>query len=187
MSTLFLNAFRGFPAILGVILGVIFYSRLNIWYAFIFAGIFIIGLICLLLGKHQIKKNPLFGWLFIELWIVSTIPITIFTTMGIVYLTLNSPNLFKDLEKPTMDTLASILVGAVTTFFALLWTKDIEESDGFFSPRNQFKSSLSDSFKDLHQYVDGIKWDAVYSDTVPNGPSGWDFPARYARAKILNV
>lgn len=183
--SLFWNAFKGLPAILGVMTGIILYPRFNVWLVLIYVAIFLLAWISLKLGEHTISSNPMVGWCLIELWICSTIPITAFTTMGILYLTINSPSYFSSPDKETIAALSSALVGAATAFFALLWTKDIAESDGDFSPRTKFKAAIQKSFQHLNPTTNRKKWEAVYNDTVRGGPSGWDLSARYERARIL--
>jgi hypothetical protein len=183
--SLFWNAFKGLPAILGVMIGIILYPRFNVWLVVIYLAIFLLSWICLTLGERIMRLNPLVGWCLIELWICSTIPITALTTRGILYLTIHSPSYFSIPDKETVAALSSALVGAVTAFFALLWTKDIAESDGDFSPQTKFKAAIQKSYKHLHPINDRKKWEAVYNDTVRGGPSGWDLSARYQRARIL--
>jgi hypothetical protein len=85
-------------------------------------------------------------------------------------------------------TISGVFVGAVSTYVALVWTKDIGDAKGLFWPSTRFYSAVGKLFKRLTPRPPNtsVEYAACYLDTVEGyGDIGWDFMARFRRAKVL--
>jgi hypothetical protein len=186
LKTILGNITKGLPSLLGVLWGILLYRPGFSWVLQVLT-VFGISVFFLWLGRKVIGRNPIVGWILIEFWVLSAIAVVALSTLGILWLTVNAPS-FLVLDESKLDAVAGALVGAVTTFLAILWIKDIEGATGPFWPSTQFKKGISSAFStgQITPPVDTRAWDAVYEDRVrKGGPIGWDFAARYERVLIL--
>ena len=187
MSSLTGNAARGLPALIGVLWGIFLYEPDPLQFLYP-VGALLLGVIFLRLGRAVIGSAPILGWALIELWIIAAISVMAIGTVAVLWLTMNSPNWFP-LDEPERKAISGALVGAVTTYIAVLWTKEIQDASGTFWPGTQFKSAVRVAFA-AHPHVPGGDTrarDAIDEDRVREGPEGWGFTARLRRAKILSA
>ncbi len=186
MSAVTGNAARGLPALVGVLWGIFLYEPDPVQFLYPF-GALLLAVIILRLGRAVIGRWPLLGWALIELWIIAAISVMAIGTVAVLWLTVNSPDWFP-LDEPERKALSGALVGAVTTYIAVLWTKEIQDASGTFWPGTQFKSAVRSAFDEQHPHVpdgDTRARDAIDEDKVRQGPEGWGFAARLQRANIL--
>jgi hypothetical protein len=177
---------KGIPSLVGVLLGIILYRPVILW-VLVISAITIISIIFLWRGRKVIGERPQEGRMFIEVWVLSAIAVMSLCTLGNLWLTVNAPSLIPG-EEAEVNAVSSTLVGAVTAFLAILWTKDIEQTTGPFWPSTQFKKAISAAFSTEAKKPNGDtrEYEAIFEDYVRNnGPSGWDFTARHDRARIL--
>jgi hypothetical protein len=185
------SVIAGLPALIGVVLGVKLYAE-----GWPFAPYILIpllgALIALGLGRRAMRGSPRIGALLIELWIVSAVAITSLATAFIMWITLDASLAWLiDTSKFSADklkTLSGAFVAAVSTYIALVWTKDIGDAKGFFWPSTQFKSAIASAFETLNPEPAGTTevFQAAYLDVVVgHGNLGWSLPARWTRAGIL--
>ena len=186
VKEIFGNLTKGLPSLIGVLWGIYLYKPGFSW-AFQILLVLALSMVCLKVGQSLLGKNPVAGWVFIELWVFSAIALVAASTLGILWLTVNAPS-FLSVDKSQQDAVAGALVGAVTAFLAILWTKDIEDASGPFWPSTQFKKGLASAFgtESLSPPQDSRARDVVYEERVrAKGPKGWGFTARRERAYIL--
>jgi hypothetical protein len=186
VKTLFGKATKGVPSVIGVLWGIFLYVPGVDW-AWYLVTVMVVALFLLWVGRKCLVRYPLIGWILIEFWVLSAISVVALSTAGILWLTVNAPSFFP-IREAEQKAVAGALVGAVTAFLAVLWTKDVEEATGPFWPSTQFKKGLSSAFSSAPGAPAGDTraWDAVYEERVrEQGPAGWGFIARYERALIL--
>jgi hypothetical protein len=185
MSPVTGNAARGLPALIGVLWGIYLYTPdwSRFWYPFV---TLVVARIFLGLGRAAMGRWPLLGWMLIELWIVAAISVMALGTVAVLWLTVNSPNWFP-LDEPERKAISGALVGAVTTYIAVLWTKEIQDGSGPFWPGTQFRSAVRSAFADPARVPKGDTRarDAIDEDRVREGLEGWGLSARLQRARIL--
>lgn len=84
----------------------------------------------------------------------------------------------------TDSVIPGILVGAVTTYFATLWTDEIQKGEGVFSAGWHFREALRDYFgraqHSVHAAESVYPW--IWKERVDQSTNGWGFSARGARA-----
>jgi lysylphosphatidylglycerol synthetase-like protein (DUF2156 family) len=185
MKALVGNAAKGIPSLLGVLWGIFLYRPGFSWIwqvvlAMVLASLFLFA------GRKVLGKDPVVGWILIELWVLMAIGVVAASTAVILWLTVNAPKYFS-FGGPEQEAISGALVGAVTTFLAVLWTKDIEDATGPLWPSTQFKNALSTAFASHSEAPKGDTraWEAIYMDRVRQGPAGWGLIERCERARIL--
>ncbi|MGC1780738.1 MAG: hypothetical protein WBB34_22615 [Xanthobacteraceae bacterium] len=192
MSFLSSNALIGLPALIGVVLGLKLYIT---GFDAVFYLLFVLGVaaIALNIGYNVMPWYPRVGGYLIELWILSAIGITAFATAAITWMSLSGPLDYivnaKQLGTEQTKTMAAALVTAVTTYVALVWTKDIGDAEGYFWPSTHFRNALQQAAEQRTNPIqnDTQIYDAIYDDTVRGyGELGWDFGARRTRAKLYS-
>jgi hypothetical protein len=180
-----LNKFaQGLPALLGVIGGIYIFYLNGIW---LILPIVVYGLAWLLMtkGSKLLGTRPFYGWILIELWVFAAISILAISTIIILWLTVNADSL-APVSSEIQKTVSGALVGAVSAFFAILWTKDIESGKGYFWPNSKFKQALKDHFKKLNATEFEELYYAVYNDVAfDKSFEGWGFIERKKRALIV--
>jgi hypothetical protein len=187
------NFTRGLPALLGVVFGIRVYTGGLEWLV-ICAALLAAAIAALTVGRAVIKRYPVAGGWIIETWIMSPICATALSTALIVWLSaLGLPTIFgSEPDEDIRKSVAATFVGAVTTYAAIVWTKDIEEGTGIFWPSTQFKTALAAVQKELSNAGrappgGSIDRQAMVSDIVETSPKivGWDFSARRRRARMV--
>lgn len=186
MSAVTGNAARGLPALIGVLWGISLYQPglRDSWYPLV---ALVLAVIVLVLGRAAMGRWPILGWLLIELWTIAAISLMAIGTVFVLWLTVNSPDWFP-LDEPERKAISGALVGAVTTYIAVLWTKEIQDASGTFWPGTQFRNAVRSAFGPNHPYAPAggsRAREAIDEDRVKQGPEGWGFTARLERAKIL--
>ena len=191
MNLLDSSAITGLPALIGVVLGVKLYADGWGFAPYIVAPL-VVAFLALGIGRAAMPRAPRIGWLLIELWILSAVAVTSLATALIMWVTLDaSLTRLIDVSKFNADklkTLSGAFVAAVSTYVALVWTKDIGDAKGFFWPSTQFKSAIGKAFESLDPEPAGTTevFQAAYQDVVQgHGNLGWSLPARRTRAGIL--
>lgn len=191
MSYIFGNAVVGLPSLVGVILGLILYVKGGCF--FIYPAImFFAPLILLLIARSIMHTHPRKAWILIELWIFSAVAVTTFATAFVAWVSLDTP-VAALLSSSGLDTehikaITGIFVGAVSTYVALVWTKDIGDAEGVFWPSTQFKSAIGKAFTQLSPEPNQASkvYQASYQKNVDDyGDIGWGFFARWKRAKVF--
>jgi hypothetical protein len=186
------NFGQGLPALLGVALGIRAYTGGLDWLGPCVA-VLILAVGVVVIGRFIARNSPVVGGLIIEAWIVSPIIVTALMTAFIVWLSaLGLPHIFgTEPNEEIRKSLASTLVGAVTAYAALVWTKDISDGTGIFWPSTQFKAAMAGVQRSLpegDQAPLGVVRQAMFSDEVQDDPKivGWGFNARRARARKID-
>ena len=186
MSKLFGNAAQGFPALIGVLWGIANFSpQVHRWWipVLVLAG----ALVLVHAGKGFVGHNIFVGWGLIETWVAATVSIVALGTMLILWLTIHASSFIQGTEEEK-KAISAALVGAVTSYLAVLWAKDIQAAEGQFWTGTQFKSAIQDAFKCPLKAPakDTVEWDAVWEPRVRgNGPTGWGFTSRWRRSRII--
>jgi hypothetical protein len=188
------NFFKALPALVGVLGGILLYV-LNLsepktfWtFAFQIFALILIATTFLIIGSKLIGRHPRLGMILIEFWVLSTVAITSGCTFFILWISTTSPAWFQFLNTEESKTAVSALIGAITTFFGILFTKDIEDGKGFFFPSYHFKRRMGKAFLESTSMPGGDtkEYDALYEEHVRDGgPIGWSFNARWQRATIM--
>jgi hypothetical protein len=185
------NAIVGLPALVGVVLGLKLYVEGRGFAPWI-VGMLVIPVIALLIARAVMHKYPRFGSILIEIWILSAVGVTALATALIIWVGLNAPFTWivdtSALKAEDVKAISSSFLAAISTYVALVWTKDIGDAKGFFWPSTQFKSAMALAFKRLTPEPPGTApvYQATYQDVVENyGNLGWKFSARRQRAKIF--
>jgi hypothetical protein len=191
MNYIFGNAVVGLPSLGGVILGLMLYLKGGCF--FIYPAIMLfVPLILLLIAKSIMHTHPRTAWILIELWIFSAVAVTTFATAFVIWASLDTP-VDKLLSSSGLDAehvkaVSGIFIGAVSTYVALVWTKDIGDAQGVFWPSTQFKSAIGKAFMQLHPEPNQTErvYQASYQKNVDDyGDIGWGFSARWKRAKVF--
>ncbi len=180
---------RGLPGLLGILAGIGLYATPLVQPSFCLPILLLVALVVLLLLSRKVfLKHPRLALILLEPWVLSAVCIVALCTQLILWLTITSPDWFPALEKPRLDAVTGALIGALTTYLATVWTKDVEESKGPFLPSTQFEKSLAVYFTKKYKLTGATsEWDACNSDFVLVGRiKGWGFVSRWKRAKILS-
>lgn len=186
------NIVIGLPALLGVVLGLQLYADARHVTIYV-ALLFVISTVCLIIGYRTMRRWPRVAWVLIEVWILSAIAVTAIATAVVTWISLSAPIDFivptERLAPEQVKTMATALITAITTYIALVWTKDIGDATGYFWPSTHFKSAIQKTFEKLavKPASDTKAYQAIYSENYIEGygPVGWDFASRRIRAKVL--
>lgn len=189
MKALLRTALGALPPLLGVMLGIRAFTGGLFWIA-IGGGLVLLPLLSLEIGRRLMHRKPVMARWFIEIWVLSAIGVLALATAFGLWLGLAPlPGL---LGVPAGDeatkAVTGAFAGAVATYVAVIWTKDILESKGLFSPATQFRAAMSRAHKHLSTKPTPASptYEAVFEDTVAGeGRIDWDFSARGRRAEIL--
>jgi hypothetical protein len=191
MSFLSSNWVAGLPALFGVVLGLRLYVSEPVL-VFYLVVLFVVAFVVRNIGNNVMLRSPTVGRALIECWIVSAIIVTAFATAGIAWITFSGPLDFiistKQLVPDQVKTMSTALIGAATTYVALVWTKDIGDAKGYFWPSTHFKKAMQCAYKAMSTKPNGDSqlYDALFLDDVREyGDLGWDFAARGIRVQIL--
>lgn len=186
ISGLLSNAYNGFPALLGVIIGVLIYLEFSWTWVILLVSVLLVAVVFLWIGRVVLAKRPVFGQVLIEFWVLSSLPMSALGAILVTWLTVNTGGiLFSSGTETEQKELSKAFAGAVATFLATLITKDIAEASGFLSAAGQFKSAVKKAFADITDADDTRAFQAVYGEQVQGGIEGWGLSARRERAKIL--
>jgi hypothetical protein len=184
------NFGTGLPALAGVLLGIRLYTGGRVW-NWRAALVLAIAWVVMLLGRRLVRRRPRLGAWVIESWIVSAVLVTAFVTELLLVLALNDwlPAILGQASGKALEKLSATLVGAVGTFTALVWTKDIADAKGYFWPSTQLRHALRSLYATLKvkPVGNGTEYSAFFLDAVPDTDiTGWSFPDRRARAGIVS-
>lgn len=191
MTEIFGRAARGLPALLGVVLGILVYfvGRQGV---VVVVGVIAAVVLMRVMASTIAATHPRMALLLVEPWILLAVALTALSTSAVLWLTMSVPRLIVG-DKETVNAVAGALVGAVSAYFAGLWTKEIAEVGGPFSPGVVFQSVLEAAFKhpDKVPPASSIAYQAIYFprvDTGPDGtgPNGWGPKARWDRARLIS-
>jgi hypothetical protein len=191
MNLLGSSVITGLPALIGVLFGLKIYAEG--WnFARCILALLAFSVLALCSGQAAMRHVPRIGFLLIELWVLSAVAVTALATALIMWITLDvSLTWLIDVSRFTKDelkTLSGAFVAAVSTYVALVWTKDIGDAKGWFWPSTQFKSAMDKAYKALapEPALGSSVYQAAYQDVVAgHGNLGWSLPARRTRAGIL--
>ena len=186
MSKLLGNAGQGLPPLIGVLWGIYLYSSaLEKWWLPI--PVLIGAFLVMRSGRWLLRHRPMWGCALIELWVAGSISIVALGTMCILWLTVNAGDFLPGTDAEN-KAVSGALVGAVTAYLAVLWTKDIQAAEGPFWSGTQLKEGLNAVFrkKDRVPGGDSLEWEAVWERKVrDDGPVGWGLKSRWWRCRIL--
>lgn len=185
VTSLLGNAAKGFPGLLGVLVGILLYATGGKG-MMVCVVLLLVTVVLLLLGRGLLGSRPQAGLALIEVWILAAILVVAFSTAAILWLTVHSASWFP-VEETQQRALSGALVGGVTAYLAILWTQDIATGGGPFWPSTQFREGLRAAFKS-HPHTpqgDTREYDAIYGERVRDGEVGWGLMARWQRAGIL--
>lgn len=188
MNDLINKIARGLPPLLGVLGGIYIFrpGDLTLAAAILAVG-FVAGLAARMAGIRAVKSRPMLGWFLNEWWILAAISIIALSTAVVLWVTVNADSLVP-VASDAQSAVSGALVGAVTAFLAVLWTKDIEEGAGIFWPATSFKKGLKERFNDLTKEADPHAYYAVHYDQAYDGSfAGWGFIERRKRAGLLQI
>ena len=178
---------KGVPALLGVMAGVILFSK-GEFPDYFFPPLALLSFLFLLLflSYWLVLKLPRISLFLIEIWGISAVCIVAISTEFIFWITINAGKWFV-LEKPELDAVSGALVGAITTYLATIWTDDIKNANSPFLASFQFKKLLGDRFSPHYKLKgDCIEVEACHYENVRGDTSGWGLRARWKRAAIVS-
>lgn len=187
------NAATGLPALAGVILGLKI-SLQGMDYGIIAAGLLLASFAALFLARATVARCPRFAAAILEIWILSAVSVSAFATAIIIWLSLSNPlNWIADsniLNVEQIKTVNAVLLGAISTYFAIAFTKDIGDAKGFFWTSTQFKKLVRYGFEKMIRKPprESAAYAAIFDDAYIEGygPVGWDFDGRRIRVKVLS-
>jgi hypothetical protein len=193
------NLFKALPALVGVFAGVLLYvinvsPQQNLTPLIVqLTVVAIVAVAFLIAGNLVMEKYPRLGMILIEFWIVSAITLTAAATFFLIWVTINSPDWFKNLKPDESKAVSGAIVGAITACLGIWFTKDIGEGKGFFTPGYQFKKCIGRVFlknakkpeRDTREH-DAILYDNVRGTQTEARFEGWGQSSRWKRASILS-
>jgi hypothetical protein len=192
MNWLDSNIIIGLPALIGVIGGLKLYVEGTRFAPYVL-GALALAFGAVVAGHFAMRWVPRIAFFLIELWIVSAVAVTALATAIVMWVTLDvSLAWIVDLSEINVDsvkTLKGAFVAAISTYVALVWTKDIGDAKGFFWPSTQFKNAIDKAFRRLQPQPPGTSeaYAAAYLDVVGgHGNLGWSLPACWIRATIFS-
>jgi hypothetical protein len=189
MSQALAGVLRGLPGLAGVLAGIFLYAKPIVHPAPIIPTVILLFLIVALYASRELFTiAPKWALLLLEPWVLSAVCIVALSTQFLFWLTVTSQSWF-DLPKPQLDAISGALLGAVTTFLATAWTKDVQDSQGPFLPSSQFRTFLAARFIERYKLTgDNVEVEACDSDVVASECiSGWGLKSRWKRAAILSA
>jgi hypothetical protein len=187
MRSLLTTSAKGLPSLVGVMWGALALG--NAWSISTNAAVLGGGLAVGWIGRRTVKRAPLLALLLMDLSIVATIAIVSFCTWTVLALATTTLPLFPARPADQQKALSGALVGALTTYFALVWTKDIADGTGPLWPSNQFKAAIGHAFSTGSHVPDraSLAYSAIFEDRVPaKNINGWGYGARWSRAWIIH-
>jgi hypothetical protein len=188
------NWARALAPLCGTLIGVMVYANYFSWWWLAVLGI--IGLLAVILGRLVVARRPRLAAIILTPWILFGMSLLATVTIILLWAALHSATIFPYVTADAQKELASALTGALTVFFAVVFTKDLEEGGGFFWPGTHFKAEVSAKFseklKGPTDFTDTEVSDAVVGNSVRgNGTrkkiEGWGLRARLVRAGIIKV
>lgn len=119
-------------------------------------------------------------------WVLAVVAIGAALGAILVIVGLEVTDALKKSPKSEGDAVGGLITGAVTAFFAALFTTDFDEGTGDIWPAAKTKSALGNKFKDVFA-ANSEAFQAVYSERMEDEPDveGWSIAARLDRAKII--
>jgi lysylphosphatidylglycerol synthetase-like protein (DUF2156 family) len=178
---------RGAPALIGVLVGIALYAQPAFGQpAPTLPAVLLIAVAALRhWSQHAFERHPRLAMVLLEPWSLAAVCAVALSTQFLLWFALMAPSLFQQTGEEA-KLLSGALVGAVTTFLATAWTKDVQDAEGPLLPATQFKA-FARTFLEQHQIVgDRVEVEAADADKVPGkNISGWGFKARWQRAGVL--
>jgi hypothetical protein len=180
---------KGFPSLAGVVWGVMALG--DGWSIIVNVECLIAGLFVGWLGRTIIGRAPLTGLFLIDLSIVATSAIVSISTWLVLLASMKAPTFFQTTSPDELKALTGALVGALTTYFAFVWTKDIADGTGPLWPSSQFRTAVRTAFSTGAHVPTAAGnrrvYDTVFADRVTTDRiEGWSYGARWKRAWILH-
>ncbi|MBY5827120.1 hypothetical protein [Rhizobium leguminosarum] len=189
MSAVFGAASAGLPALIGVLLGIRTFTGGWYWVA---ADVALIAIAYLAsaAGSSMMATWPKTGRWFIEAWILSSIGVMALATMVVLQIGLAPLPIWLGTVTGSEETksVTGAFAGAITTYVALIWTKDIADAKGYFWPSSRFKKALNDLYDRLRPPPanETPQYQVLFDDyIVDEGLVGWDFAGRAKRSALL--
>jgi len=184
------------PALVAALIGVALFfagrdGRVWIPVVAVVAG-FLFGWAARLYGLRQIPDRVTRAVPWIDGWIVGIIAMgataTLLVSVGGVWL---EDLLTSDADKKNeyVKAVAGLASAGLTSFFAVVITKDLDDATGSFWPSALFKSAVQAKFVDKFKNS-STPWQAVWEDRLgaPNSDlSGWGLAARRKRAALIQA
>lgn len=177
---------KAVPSLAGVLLGAVLYAGYVPW--IVPAGMGGSALLLLWVGRQQAGVAPSRANTLISCWILAGIAVMSGVTALLIFTALQAASWFPGLGTEEGKQVSSAVAGALTTFFGVLVSKDMEDGQGVFWPGTQFRKALEKAYGTgpLAPRGDSVHWDAVYAHRIQSSNTeGWGFKARSRRAEIL--
>lgn len=92
-------------------------------------------------------RRPRFSAVAVNVYVLLPICLIAIGTVAVMYLTLQVPGLLGDPNDDEVKTLAGVIVGAASAWFASLWTDDIAKGADRFSPAGLLRASWRKKFE----------------------------------------
>lgn len=185
MSSIVSRFAKGLSALIGVVLGIaIYYEGMPLLIVTI--GLALLAVAGRGLARALVGVRPTIAANVIEVWALLGMALTGLSTSAVLWLSLYFPTVLTGGEAE-VTAVSGALVGAITTYFATVWTKEVQGGDGPFTTGAAFKTVLRSAFEG-HKHPPtrmSLAYKAIYDDRVPEGPRGWNWPSRRKRAKII--
>jgi hypothetical protein len=131
-------------------------------------------------------SRPVLAAVLITPWILLAVSLTAVTTAFLLWVAVFLPDVLTG-EESRVKAVSAALLGAATTYFAFLWTKEIQESGGPFAPGIAFKALLERAFENHPRVPERttLAYSAIYDDRMSDGTTGWSGSQRRKRARII--
>jgi hypothetical protein len=152
---------------------------------------FVIGLVCLVAGKFQMKnRHPRSAVLLMSVWIVAIVAIGAGLAAIFLWIGFQLPKWLSS-TTPSKETneISKVLLGALTAYAGVLFTEDLAEGKGSLWPSAKTRLAQRDAYDGLFD-SDERAYDAAFNTEVPSVTGladidGWGLIARWRRAKVL--
>jgi hypothetical protein len=186
----------GIPALLAALGGVgLFYLGHDdhVLRAVVVGGaVFAVGAVLLLIGLARLRRHPVSGVWLIACWIIGLLAIGagIGACLIVVGIEVADALTTSDSPKSEADSVAGFVTGAVGTFAATLFTKDLEDGTGAIWPSAITKNALGKKFQGVFASDGDDKSKAARQAVYEDRPhdvdvEGWGLSARVARARAI--
>jgi hypothetical protein len=136
-------------------------------------------------------RMPRFSAVVVNVYVLLPICLIAMGTIAVMYLTLQVPGSLGDPNDDEVKTLAGVIVGAASAWFASLWTDDIAKGADRFSPAGLMRESWRRKFA-AHPSLNVPRtlaaenaYRALFDERFAGG-AGWGPIALFRRAGIVS-